>query len=545
MTHAKRWAWAVPAAALAAGALCFGRPGGAGLVPPDKGAAPKLSEGLEYVPADAVAFVTVRVADVGGLPPFKAFREKLEKDSPELLQEATQAAGVAPDEIDRVTLVTQSLKGPEFELALVHTPRPFDRRKVQAAVAPGAKEEKTKDGPLYADPGGGRAVLFLDYHTFAVGRAEAVRDFLARPTGKEDPLGPALALAAEKHAAAAGVNVEAFAGEAGAPPPGWAPYQPLLAAQWAALTVDAGEKYEASLRVSFAREDDAKAGEKALAALLELARGGLDQRIKQLSKDPDSAALADLLKQAAAGLKDAAVQRKGATLTASAAATPDAKTLERAAADAAVKVREAAARTRSANNLHQIALAMQNHHAAFGRMPAQAIDDKDGKPLLSWRVQILPYLEQDDLYKEFRLDEPWDSDHNKKLLEKMPPVYAFPGDDRALKAHETYYQAFAGPGAFFDGKTGLRLPNDFPDGTSNTIVCVEAAQSVPWTKPEDIPFDQGKLVPKVGGRRKDRFLAGMVDGSVLSFPLSIKEDDLRALVTRNGGEVIDLDKLTK
>src|SRR5215208_5386317 len=74
-------------------------------------------------------------------------------------------------------------------------------------------------------------------------------------------------------------------------------------------------------------------------------------------------------------------------------------------------------------NLKQIALAFHNHHDANGRLPGN-ICDKNGKALLSWRVQILPYLEEDKLYFEFKLDEAWDSDHNKKLIEKLPKTYA-------------------------------------------------------------------------------------------------------------------------
>jgi RNA polymerase sigma factor (sigma-70 family) len=85
-----------------------------------------------------------------------------------------------------------------------------------------------------------------------------------------------------------------------------------------------------------------------------------------------------------------------------------------------------AQRARSMNNLKQILLAMHNYHDANGNMPHD-ITDKDGKPMLSWRVAILPYIEQDNLFKQFKLDEPWDSDHNKKLLALMPSTYRTPG----------------------------------------------------------------------------------------------------------------------
>src|SRR6516165_5495577 len=104
--------------------------------------------------------------------------------------------------------------------------------------------------------------------------------------------------------------------------------------------------------------------------------------------------------------------------------------------------------------------------------------------MLSWRVMILPYIEQQNLYNQFHLNEPWDSEHNKKLLARMPVVYASPQDDRAVKEHSTYYQGFYGKSAFFEGKQGVRYPAAFTDGTSNTIMVVEASKAVPWTKPE-------------------------------------------------------------
>src|SRR5207244_2364868 len=112
----------------------------------------------------------------------------------------------------------------------------------------------------------------------------------------------------------------------------------------------------------------------------------------------------------------------------------------------------------------------------------------NGKPLLSWRVLILPYIEQDALYRQFKLDEPWDSPHNLKLLPLMPKIYA-PVGAKPKEPHSTYYQAIVGPGAAWehtkDGK-GMRIQN-FTDGTSNTITVAEAREAVPWTKPDDIP----------------------------------------------------------
>src|SRR5262249_44520591 len=101
----------------------------------------------------------------------------------------------------------------------------------------------------------------------------------------------------------------------------------------------------------------------------------------------------------------------------------------------------------SSNNLKQIALAVINFSDAnSGRMPAD-ITDKSGKALLSWRVAILPYIEEDKLFKEFKRDEPWDSENNKKLIAKMPKVYA-PVRVKA-KEGEAFYQVVSGEETLF------------------------------------------------------------------------------------------------
>jgi hypothetical protein len=202
----------------------------------------------------------------------------------------------------------------------------------------------------------------------------------------------------------------------------------------------------------------------------------------------------------------------------------------------------AADRTESANNLKQMTLAMVNlADSNRGVMPAAAIYSKEGKPLLSWRVAILPYIEENALYKEFHLDEPWDSEHNKKLLARMPRIYRRPG---AAAGEKTHYRVFHGPGAAFEGKEGLRYPASFPDGTSNTILIVEAEEAVPWTRPDELPFDaknDKKVLPPLGLPGNDYFLVSLADGSVRSVGKKVSQATLRAAITANGGEVLGPD----
>jgi hypothetical protein len=196
----------------------------------------------------------------------------------------------------------------------------------------------------------------------------------------------------------------------------------------------------------------------------------------------------------------------------------------------------------SANNLKEIGLAAHNHHDATGAFPAN-LTGRDGKPLLSWRVAILPYLQQEALYRQFRLDEPWDSEHNVRLLAQMPKVYVVPGREREAAEGLTYYQGFAGPGAMFDTAPevgGVRMAA-ITDGTSNTLLAVEAAEAVPWTKPADLPFDPAGPLPRLGGHHRGGFNALLCDGSTRFVPDRINEQTLRALITYNGGEVVSPD----
>jgi uncharacterized protein (TIGR03067 family) len=206
------------------------------------------------------------------------------------------------------------------------------------------------------------------------------------------------------------------------------------------------------------------------------------------------------------------------------------------------KIEQAAQRAVSSNNLKQIALALHSYHDTYKRLPGPAITSKDGKPLLSWRVAILPFVEEGTLYREFRLDEPWDSPHNKKLLNKMPKLYE-PVRGKTKQPYTSYYQAFTGPGTAFEPNMKLRIGGSFPDGTSLTIFVVEAGEPVPWTKPEDVPYDPKKDLPKLGGLFPDGFHIVMVDGSVLWVGRGFDERTFRGAITRNGREDINLDKL--
>jgi prepilin-type processing-associated H-X9-DG protein len=202
--------------------------------------------------------------------------------------------------------------------------------------------------------------------------------------------------------------------------------------------------------------------------------------------------------------------------------------------------REAARRSQCINNLKQIALAMHNYHATWDAFPPQAITDANGKPLLSWRVAILPYIEQEPLYRQFHLDEPWDSPTNKALLGSIPATYRCPTDPGRGGPGMTAYEGVVGPHTMFPGAKGVRLQN-VTDGTSNTILVGEAATPVPWTAPDDIPIDTPAPIQGFGSFHAGGFNAAFADGSIKFIKISVNPAVLRALLTRDGGEVVSND----
>ena len=201
----------------------------------------------------------------------------------------------------------------------------------------------------------------------------------------------------------------------------------------------------------------------------------------------------------------------------------------------AEKLQIANDRKHSQNNMKMIGLAFHNYESANGHFPNNVASEK-GKLMLSWRVLLLPYLEENELAKEFKMDEAWDSAHNKKLIEKMPK-FLTPVRGKAGKG-ETFYRGFTGPSTMFEAGKEIKIVS-ITDGTSNTILCVEAEKSVPWTKPDDLPFDPKKdTLPKVGGSMFETgFNALMGDGSVRTLRGSVTYDTFWALVTPAGGEV--------
>lgn len=259
----------------------------------------------------------------------------------------------------------------------------------------------------------------------------------------------------------------------------------------------------------------------------------------------------------------------GAT-TAELKAAPELAQIESAEDEALGLVRGSAEDlTTSQNNLKMIGLAMHNFHDVYGAFPPAVIHGPDGKPWHSWRVLLLPFLEQQALYEQYRFDEPWNGPNNSKLLEKIPSVYRDPVHGEPMDYY-THYAASTGKGvAFpaegisFDGDPGHLYSSDkkgnvgrtrlahFTDGASNSLLAgaVSPSRKIPWLKPEDVVVDEA--TPPPGKDDKKGFAAPYVsrkgaagmflfaDGSVQTFTDACPPDSFRTLLTIADGIPVD------
>jgi hypothetical protein len=265
--------------------------------------------------------------------------------------------------------------------------------------------------------------------------------------------------------------------------------------------------------------------------MLQGAKGEMPQEVQQ--------AMAPVFSMAESALAGLAVARDGQQISVT-LKRPDGldEAVDVMVAQAVEAAQKAVQRTRRMHNLRWIALAMHTHHDARKVMPAAAVCDAEGKPLLSWRVALLPYLDESELYEAFKLDEPWNSPHNVGLLKQMPEVYGSPGEDGTFT---TSIMLFAGEGTAFAGPKGPTF-SSIRDRAANTIMMVEAGpdKAVPWTKPEDLPFNPEDPAAALGELAEPSFLAVFFDARCEAVDALIDPETLKGLITPAGGEDVSL-----
>lgn len=523
-----------------------------------------LPEDLAAVPPDALAFIHVRVADLLNNP---SVRYVLRQTDPKMVEAAhrqmEQEIGLKVTDIDRATVVfilhpQQFRRGPE-PLFLVQTREPINRERLLKSVVPeGQKEEGTG---VYSSPARTTAVRFISDRLIAIGPRETVQhQALARPRA-DGPLARALAEAAQQHSLVAGFQmpreVAAMIRDEYTKHRWRRGIEESMVSDWifdvqqGTLVVEAGYNAMCKAEVTFGGEWQAKRAHRAAHACVLLMQAFCTMAQEEVA---DSRPFVQLFTTLEHALDDTVVELQGTTVRASVQVKFPPAILDQAALEAFHLLDLPDDRQERMAPLRQLGIAMHNYHSDFDRLPSHAIYGKEGKPLLSWRVALLPYMGQDQLYRQFHLDEPWDSDHNKKLLALMPKLYELPGSSAA--AGHTYFQVPVTP-ADYKGiyrTIFLQAPRSHvslgqlavKDGTSNTIMILESNKAVPWTAPQDVilPADEQPM-PQFGANpASGRFLVCLGDGSVRSLLSTAAPGQypslMRQLLGMNDGKLDDI-----
>jgi hypothetical protein len=510
---------------------------------------------LQLVPPDAAAFLHVRIAELWDSPLGKQVRAAVDKDDPKALAELDKAFGIPIANLTTMTVVLPKLDGPQTGLIVIFTTKaPFSKEAVLKAFEATGPQANTAGLDMHRIKNDLLTVL-TDRTIVAMSglpveeAVAAAKRMQATPgrTGQPGGLGPAMDRAAGK-AIAAGVTGKLF--EVFPPTAPFDVMLPLRKVQVMSLGFDIrGPEAALGLWFSFPADAAAAEGEKAVRAGLKMLTD-LSARIAVSPPPPGPAGVLfkRVVQDGQTSLGKAEVKRDRTAAIVSVSMTIAARAARGTeVATALVSYVRWMREQAKTENLKMIVLGMHNYHDMLGSFPGNAIYSPDGKTaLLSWRVAILPYLGEAELYKQFKLDEPWDSEHNKKLIPRMPKVYLARNAPPAKEPGQSHYRVFVGAGAVFDrGPKGVRFV-DITDGTANTLMIVEAAESVPWTKPDELDFDPKKPLPKLGADpTAETFLAAFCDGSVHFIRKTVAEATLKALITRAGGEPVNPEELDK
>jgi uncharacterized protein DUF1559 len=187
-------------------------------------------------------------------------------------------------------------------------------------------------------------------------------------------------------------------------------------------------------------------------------------------------------------------------------------------------------------------LAVANYHGTYGSFPPAYIADRDGRPMHSWRVLLLPFLEQRELYNAYNFAEPWDGPNNRKLADRVGGIYLRSGLESDQVA-TTSFVAVVGPETAWPG-AGVRTNADLGDGPGQTLLVVEVPDGqFRWMEPRDLQFDQMSFrINDRSGRGLGSRLGGarvvFADGVVRTLPDNFDPETLRAMLTANGGEAV-------
>ena len=201
------------------------------------------------------------------------------------------------------------------------------------------------------------------------------------------------------------------------------------------------------------------------------------------------------------------------------------------------------------NNLRQIGIALHNYHDTYGSFPPAYVADATGRPMHSWRVLILPFLEEEALYDRYDFSEPWDGPNNRLLATAMPKIYGCPSDGSAWPTGCTSYVGIIGASAMWRGEYPVSC-GQVTDASGSTLLVVEShGCGIPWMAPVDLDSRMlpAAINPKAGqgicschesgGTSRGKFANVLfVDGTVRQLNRDLPPKSINAFVTIAGGE---------
>jgi hypothetical protein len=514
---------------------------------------------LSLVPASTGMFLIARPAALAACPELQPLAGLLGPEG-----DIARQLGIGPAQVEQVAVVWLHQAGPGPNRggpAILPAPTAVIVRLDDAgAMAPlvarliARPEEAEYAGQKYVGTSGapnGPALARIDERTIVLSRrtVELKRYLAARlDPGRHHTFDDAWS-AMGKNPAALAVDsvflVQLFdPDEAGPQAAKFDAFSPLwLGAHAHALGLDVTKGLTLELASACNADDDRSAGkvQKTLEALATLAGNALPGMRKGADGRPGGPAA--LLDVAEALLGSARIERDGKMVHVRAAApgVDVAALVKGVVLPAQASARSASRRAQSVNHMKMLGLAMHNYHSKFGHFPPAVVIGPDGKTPHSWRVELLPFLEQHSLYTQYKMDEPWDSPANRKVLEARPELFGYPGSGED-PMHSAYFVVVGPKTMFPPGGKGTKIAQ-VTDGTSWTIMVVEAKRPIPWTKPEDIPFDPDGPLPTLGGYQPESqgFNAAFGDGSVKFVNETVNPSVLKALLTAQGGEVMSAD----
>jgi Protein of unknown function (DUF1559) len=524
------------------------------------------NEVLSWIPADAAVFVHANVKQLWDSP----IAQRVVKANPNNvlnpLMKFASDVGIPTENVQTFTLCLPKLKGPGDDQAIVVAVtlnKPYDAKKLVATIHKLGDEKKFPETfstkrftavreNVYAftekvNNKDRQTRFHFDHPQRIVLLGYERHDFMKPIADQSGPLAEAITLAKTNPAISFGLNWAQLPDEIRQEnnlPPQVEPFKPLIMSD-AIIAQGRMTAENLTLQVQVKCGNQAKSleAEKSLGVLRVLLQTVLNAGIIEGEKQKDESLkpLLALGREVQTVLKNAKFASNETQATAELAMKTDldlVPLVKQLTGSGAVS--SAAARSRTQNNLKQLALAMHGFHDAMGSLPPPATLGKKGKLLQSWRVQILPFIEQDALYRKFKLEEAWDSEHNKMVFETnpMPPVFAVEGVTKPGEK-TTHFQVFRGNGAMFDVLKATKFQH-ITDGTSNTIMIAQAKSAVQWTKPDDLEFD-----PKLDPRDQLLFVndltqVSFADGSVRAFRKNLSAETIRSLITKSGGEVASI-----